>query len=68
MEVVDVWSWFWLILLFAIPIVNVIAIIVIACGSGNRNVVNLCRAYLMWFLVGLALVVVVGVIGAILGA
>ena len=68
MEVVDVGSWFWLILLFAIPIVNVIAIIVIACGTGNRNVVNLCRAYLLWFLVGIVLVAVVGIIGALFGA
>ena len=68
MEVVDVGSWFWLILLFAIPIVNIIAIIVIACGSGNRNVVNLCRAYLLWFLVGIVLFVVLGIISTLLGA
>ncbi|MEM1255373.1 MAG: hypothetical protein AAGI69_23290 [Cyanobacteria bacterium P01_H01_bin.21] len=68
MEIVDVGSWFWLILLFAIPIVNIIAIIVIACGNGNRNVVNLCRAYLLWFLVGIVLVTIVGVIGTLFGA
>ena len=67
MEVVDVGSWFWLILLFAIPIVNIIAIIVIACGNGNRNVVNLCRAYLLWFLVGVVLVVAFSLIGALFG-
>ena len=67
MEVVDVGSWFWLILLFAIPIVNIIAIIVIACGNGNRNVVNLCRAYLLWFVVGVVLVVAFSLIGALFG-
>ena len=67
MEVVDVWSWFWPILLFAIPIVNIIAIIVIACGGSNRNIVNLCRAYLMWFLVGIALVLVAGIISTLAG-
>ncbi|MEM9090463.1 MAG: hypothetical protein AAGC93_17155 [Cyanobacteria bacterium P01_F01_bin.53] len=60
MEVVDVWSWFWLILLFAIPIVNIIAFIVIVCGVGNRNIVNLCRAFLLWVLVGFALVILIG--------
>ena len=62
METVGVWAWFWLIFLFAIPIVNIIAFIVIACGSGNRNVVNLCRAYLIWALIGLGLFLIVGVL------
>ena len=65
MEVVDVWSWFWLLLLFAIPIVNIITFIVLACGGGNRNVVNLCRAFLLWFLVGIALSLVVGLLSSI---
>ena len=62
METVGVWDWFWLIFLFAIPIVNIVAFIVIACGSGNRNVVNLCRAYLIWALIGLGLFLIVGVL------
>ncbi len=62
METVGVWDWFWLIFLFAIPVVNIIAFIVIACGSGNRNVVNLCRAYLLWALIGLGLFLVISVV------
>lgn len=62
METVGVWDWFWLIFLFAIPVVNIIAFIVIACGSGNRNVVNLCRAYLLWALIGLGLFLAISVV------
>lgn len=60
MEPVGVWEWFWLMLLFAIPIVNLIAIIVIARGKGNPNVVNYCRALLLWFLVGIILALLYG--------
>lgn len=58
MEPVTVGEWFWLILLFAIPLVNIIAFIVFASGAGKQSLVNLCRAYLMWFCVGLALAII----------
>lgn len=56
MEPVGVWEWFWLVLLFAIPIVNLITIIVIARGKGKPSFVNFCRAIVLWFLVGIILV------------
>ena len=65
METVGVWDWFWLILLFVIPVINIIAFIVIACGYGNRNVVNLCRAYLIWAAIGLGLYMLFAVLAGI---
>ncbi len=62
MEPVGLWEWFWLILLFAIPVVNLIAIIVCACGVGKPSLVNHCKAMLIWFLIGLALVILLSII------
>lgn len=67
METVGVWDWFWLILLAVIPIVNIIAFVMFAYGHGNRNVVNLCRAIMLWFLVGLAISLVGSLVSAIFG-
>lgn len=58
MEPVSVGEWFWLTLLFAIPLVNIIAIIVFASGVGKPSLVNLCRAYLIWFCIGLVIAII----------
>ena len=55
MEPVGVWEWFGLILLLAIPGINLITIIVVACGVGKPSMVNFCRGFLLWGLVGAAL-------------
>lgn len=57
MEPVTVGEWFWLILLLAIPLVNIIAIIVFASGVGKQSLINLCRAYLIWFCIGVGIAI-----------
>ena len=63
MEPVGTWEWFWLFLLFSIPVVNVIAIIWMAVGSEKSSLANFCRAILLWFVVGLVLAILAGVLG-----
>ena len=52
------WDWFWTIFLLGIPLVNVILTIVWACGVGNVNRVNFCRAYLLWMVVVISLTII----------
>ncbi|MEO1590408.1 MAG: hypothetical protein AAFU71_03835 [Cyanobacteria bacterium J06632_22] len=67
MEIFGVWDWFWLILLFCIPLVNLAVFIFYTCGYGNKNVVNLCRALLLWFSIGIALSLALSIVSAVLG-
>lgn len=54
-------DWFFTLLVLAIPGVNLILYLVWACGAGNRNRVNFCRASILWF------VVIVAIYGIIFG-
>lgn len=45
-------DWFVTLFVLAIPLVNVVLYLVWACGVGNRNRVNFCRASLLWVLIG----------------
>ncbi len=63
MEPVSVSEWFWTLLIFAIPIVNIIVFICYVLGTGKPSIVNFCRASCLWFLVGLALSLLFGLLG-----
>jgi len=67
METFGVRDWFWLILLFCIPLVNLAVFIFYACGYGNQNVANLCRALLLWFAIGIALSLALSIVSTVLG-
>ena len=65
-------DWFVTLLILALPLVNIIMYLVWAFSStGNLNRRNYCRAVLLWFLVGIGLLVVfmmvAGVIAALTG-
>ena len=60
MEPVGLWEWFGLILVFSIPVVNLIVMIVGACGVGKKSFVNLCRAFLLWVLIGVVIALIYG--------
>lgn len=45
-------EWFLTIFVLTIPGVNLILYIVWACGVGNRNRVNFCRASILWCVLG----------------
>ncbi|MEL6457298.1 MAG: hypothetical protein AAFQ91_03450 [Cyanobacteria bacterium J06621_15] len=68
MEPVSLWEWFWIILLFTIPGVNIIAFIICACGVGKPSVVNYCRACFVWFLVGIGLAILSGILLGAIGS
>ena len=53
-------------LVFAIPLVGFIMMLVWGFGSNvNRNRKNLCRAALIWMLIGIGLGIIIGIISAI---
>ncbi len=57
-------DWFFTLLVLAIPVVNIILYIVWACGAGNRNRVNFCRASLLWVLLaGIFYLLLFGLMG-----
>ncbi len=61
-------EFFWMILVLAIPLVGFICSLVWAFGSNvNENRRNLCRAILIWQLVGIVLTIVLAIILATLG-
>ncbi len=62
-------DYFWMMLVLAIPLAGFICTLVWAFGSNvNENRRNLCRAILIWMLVGICLSIVIGIIAALLGA
>jgi Na+/proline symporter len=61
-------EFFWMMLILAIPLAGFICTLVWAFGSNvNENRRNLCRAILIWMLVGIVLTIVLGILLAILG-
>jgi Na+/proline symporter len=61
-------EFFWMMLILAIPLAGFICTLVWAFGSNvNENRCNLCRAILIWMLVGIVLTIVLGILLAILG-
>ncbi|MEM7757151.1 MAG: hypothetical protein AAF298_03340 [Cyanobacteria bacterium P01_A01_bin.40] len=60
MESLGFWEWFGIFVLFTIPVVNIIVFIAGACGVGKRGFVNYCRAFLLWIVVGVTLVLIYG--------
>jgi hypothetical protein len=61
-------DWMVTLLILALPLVNIIMLLVWAFSSGgNLNRRNYCRASLLWFLIMLALSLVVFVVMAALG-
>ena len=65
-------DWFLTLLILAIPLVNIIMLFVWGFSAGTPpSKQNFCRAYLLWALIGVVLVilfVVMGGMAALLGA
>lgn len=61
---ISVGSWMWMIFVTALPIIGQIMILVWAFVGDNESRKNYFRALLAWFLILLALVVVLAVVGS----
>ena len=62
-SVVTTGSWFLFLLVLAIPIVGFIIFLVEAFGSGsNRNKQGLCRAILIWWIIGVVFTIIVAIL------
>ena len=60
-------DWFMTLFVLAIPLVNLVFYIVWACGVGNRNRVNFCRASVLWTLIFAAVYAGIFALGASTG-
>ena len=61
-------AWFLTMFLLALPLINLILYVVWACGVGNRNRVNFCRATILWVLVGIGFYIILLMTGVGIGA
>ena len=67
-EVMTTGQWMLTTLIMAIPLVGIVMVFVWAFGNGNNNRKNYCRATLIWTLIGIALWILLIVLGIGLGS
>ena len=68
-ETVTMGEWFVMFLLLCIPIVNIVMLFVWAFGSDTKpSKANLCKLQLLIAAIGIGLAIIIGIIGAAIGA
>jgi len=60
---ISVWSWMWMMFVTALPCIGLVMVFVWAFTGNNESRKNYFRAILAWLGVGVALVVVLALIG-----